>query len=156
MNPIDSKARTVVNHVVARTRSYLGVTVVAAWMISSAVAQQVVYVSGLELPTKVITIPNGYLLVTEVGSKPNTGRVTLVAPGGSTRGLVAGLPSGLSYPTTVDPDGTEWTIPHRACPLHRQWGGRRFARRQGGRHRGSKPGRHFLSHAKFASEGHLR
>ena len=83
----------------------IAVTVAAAWMISAASAQQV-YVSGLELPLKVITIPNGYLLVTETGnSKPNTGRVTLVAPGGDSRALIAGLPSGLSYPTTTDPDG---------------------------------------------------
>jgi hypothetical protein len=90
--------------VLAKARRYAGVTIAAAWMISAAAAQQV-YVSGLELPSKVITIPNGYLLVTETGSKPNTGRVTLVAPGGASRVLVAGLPSGLSYPSTVDPDG---------------------------------------------------
>jgi hypothetical protein len=104
MNPVNRKRRELVQNVLARTRRYIGVTVAAAWMISSAAAQQV-YVSGLELPSKVITIPNGYLLVTETGSKPNTGRVTLVAPGGASRNLVAGLPSGLSYPTTVDPDG---------------------------------------------------
>jgi hypothetical protein len=81
------------------------VTMAAAWMISAAAAQQV-YVSGLELPLKVITIPNGYLLVTETGSsQPNSARITLVAPGGDSRALIAGLPSGLSYPTTTDPDG---------------------------------------------------
>src|SRR5882724_8025322 len=96
--------RALVCRVLAKARSYAGVTIAAAWMISAAAAQQV-YVSGLELPSKVITIPNGYLLVTETGSKPNTGRVTLVAPGGASRALVAGLPSGLSYPSTVDPDG---------------------------------------------------
>lgn len=98
------KRRALANNVRAKSRRYVGVLVAATWMISAAAAQQV-YVSGLELPTKVITIPNGYLLVTEVGSKPNTGRATLVAPGGATRALVAGLPSGLSYPTTLDPDG---------------------------------------------------
>ena len=83
---------------------------VLACVVLTAVAgtghAQQVYVSGLEFPEKVITIPNGNLLVTETGSKPNTGRVTLVAPGGAIRTLVAGLPSGLSYPTTTDPDGT--------------------------------------------------
>src|SRR5882724_10765820 len=104
MNIVNLIRRVIVNHALAKTRRYVGVTVAATWMISSAAAQQV-YVSGLEFPSKVITIPNGYLLVTETGSKPNTGRVTLVAPGGASRNLVAGLPSGLSYPTTVDPDG---------------------------------------------------
>src|SRR5713101_3083338 len=100
MNLINPK-----RNVAARTRQYVGLAIIAACTISAAAAKQV-YVSGLELPSKVITIPNGYLLVTETGSKPNTGRVTLVAPGGASRNLVAGLPSGLSYPSTVDPDGT--------------------------------------------------
>src|SRR6266568_7373159 len=99
MNLIDPKRSAT-----ARTRHHVGFAIVASCMISAAAAQQV-YVSGLELPSKAITIPNGYLLVTETGSNPNTGRVTLVAPGGATRGLVAGLPSGLSYPTRTDPDG---------------------------------------------------
>src|SRR5438552_708947 len=73
--------------------------------LSASAAAQQVYVSGLEFPSKVITIPNGYLMVTETGTRPNTGRVTLVAPGGVSRNLIAGLPSGLSYPTTTDPDG---------------------------------------------------
>src|SRR5260370_27363141 len=105
MNLAESKRLALVNNVLAKTRRYVGVTLAAAWIISTAAAQQV-YVSGLEFPEKVITIPNGYLLGTETGSKPNTGRVTLVAPGGASRALVAGLPSGLSYPTTTDPDGT--------------------------------------------------
>ena len=105
MNIVNLMRRALVHHALAKTRRYVGVTVAATWMISAAAAQQV-YVSGLEFPEKVITIPNGYLLVTETGSKPNTGRVTLVAPGGASRALVAGLPSGLSYPTTTDPDGT--------------------------------------------------
>src|ERR1700730_17994032 len=104
MNLINRKRRALVHNPVARTSRYIGITLGAVSMISAAVAQEV-YVSGLELPSKVITIRNGYLLVTETGSKPNTGRVTLVAPGGTSRGLVAGLPSGLSYPTKVDPDG---------------------------------------------------
>ncbi len=99
------KWRALLRSLLAKTRCYVGVTIATAWIISAAAAQQV-YVSGLELPEKVITIPNGYLLVTETGSKPNTGRVTLVAPGGASRPLIAGLPSGLSYPTTTDPDGT--------------------------------------------------
>lgn len=57
-------------------RANVALTVLATCLMSTADAQQV-YVSGLELPSKVITIPNGYLLVTETGSKPNTGRVTL-------------------------------------------------------------------------------
>src|SRR5258708_19524408 len=105
MNPVNRKRRALVHTVLAKTRRYVGVTVLAACMISAAVAQQV-YVSGLELPSKVITIPNGYLLVTETGSKPNSGRATLVAPGGASRNLVAGLPSGLSYPSTLAPDAT--------------------------------------------------
>ena len=69
--------------------------------LSASAAAQQVYVSGLEFPSKVITIPNGYLMVTETGTRPNTGRVTLVAPGGVSRNLIAGLPSGLSYPTAL-------------------------------------------------------
>ena len=72
--------------------------------LSASAAAQQVYVSGLEFPSKVITIPNGNLLVTETGAKPNTGRVTLVAAGGVSRTLVAGLPSGLDAPN-LDPDG---------------------------------------------------
>src|SRR3984893_10360969 len=101
MNLINRKRRALVHNPVARTSRFIGITVAAVWMISAAAAQEV-YVSGLELPSKVITIRNGYLLVTETGSKPNTGRVTLVAPGGTSPGLVAGLPSGLSYPTPHD------------------------------------------------------
>src|SRR3984893_6011550 len=103
MNLVNRKQRAL-HTVLARTRRYVGVAIAAAWWISAAAAPQV-YVSCLDTPSKVIPIPNGYLLVTETGSKPNTGRVTLVAPGGTSRGLVAGLPSGLSYPTKVDPDG---------------------------------------------------
>src|ERR1700730_5016514 len=104
MNLVNRKQRAL-HTVLARTRRYVGVAIAAAWWISAAAAQQV-YVSGLETPSKVITIPNGYLLVTETGSKPNTGRVTLVAPGGTSRALIGVLPSGLSYPTATDPDGT--------------------------------------------------
>src|SRR5258706_12573720 len=105
MNIVNLIRRALVNHALAKTRRYVGVTVAATWMISAASAQQV-YVSGLEFPEKEITIPNGYLLVTETGSKPNTGRVTLVAPGAATRALEAGLRSGVAYPTTTNPDVT--------------------------------------------------
>ncbi|HWT02542.1 MAG TPA: ScyD/ScyE family protein [Pyrinomonadaceae bacterium] len=53
--------------------------------------------SGLQLPSGVAQSPLGNLLVTENGtSAPNTGRVSIVEPGGTRRTLINGLPSGIN------------------------------------------------------------
>ncbi|MBI4890525.1 MAG: ScyD/ScyE family protein [Acidobacteria bacterium] len=65
-------------------------------------AQQTpVFASGLKNPSKVVLGANGSLLVTEVGEKPNTGRVSVVDGGGRAQALLEGLPSGAAAP-----DGT--------------------------------------------------
>ena len=77
----------------------------SALAVLPASAQPTVYASGLKNPSKIIVIPNGNLLVTEVDVTPNSGRVTRIAPGGSLMPLISGLPSGLSAPNS-EPDGT--------------------------------------------------
>jgi hypothetical protein len=69
----------------------------------SAQAQQpAVYATGLQNPTKVIVGPAGTLVVTEAGPDPNTGRISVIDPGGRRRTLLDGLPSGKG---TSGPDG---------------------------------------------------
>lgn len=65
-----------------------------------------VFASGLQNPSKIILGPGGTLLVTEVGKKPNSGRVSLINLGGSRQFLLEGLPSGLSAPND-DEDGPD-------------------------------------------------
>jgi len=52
-----------------------------------------VYASGLLSPSKVILGPSGTLVVTEAGAAANTGRISVIAPGGLRFTLVDGLPS---------------------------------------------------------------
>ena len=53
--------------------------------------------SGLQLPSGVTQSPLGNLLVTENGPPaPNSGRVSIVEPGGTRRTLLNGLPSGIN------------------------------------------------------------
>ncbi len=63
--------------------------------------QPTVFATGLKNPSKVILGGNGSLLVTEVGDKPNTGRVSVIDSGGRVQALLDGLPSGAAAP-----DGT--------------------------------------------------
>lgn len=55
-------------------------------------------------PSKLILTPAGNILVTEAGSTPNSGRVSLVDKSGVRTTLIDGLPSGLAAPN-LDPDG---------------------------------------------------
>ncbi|MEP7365440.1 MAG: ScyD/ScyE family protein [Acidobacteriota bacterium] len=57
-----------------------------------------VVASGLERPYKLILTPAGNLLVSEAGTKANTGRVSYVSRAGAVRPLLTGLPSGASNP----------------------------------------------------------
>jgi hypothetical protein len=67
--------------------------------LAAASAQQAtVYATGLTNPSKVIVIPGGNLLVTEAGTTPNSGRISLILPGGQRQTLIDGLPSGLAAP----------------------------------------------------------
>lgn len=53
--------------------------------------------SGLQLPSGITQSPLGNLLVTENGTPaPNTGRISIIEPGGSRRTLLNGLPSGIN------------------------------------------------------------
>ena len=82
-------------------------TALALLACATAAAQGVsVFASGLQNPTKIILGPGGTLLVTEVGQKPNSGRVSRIDPGGSRQLLLEGLPSGLSAPNN-DEDGPD-------------------------------------------------
>jgi len=80
---------------------YIGCTVSFLGMFAPALPgaspqQATVYASGLSFPSKVIVIPGGNLLVTEAGTTPNSGRVSLILPGGQRQTLIGGLPSGIS------------------------------------------------------------
>jgi len=70
-----------------------------------AVAQVVQeHVTGLRAPARLLSLPDGQLLVAEAGHGPNTGRVSLVDRDGRRFTVVDGLPSGLHGPRR-DPSG---------------------------------------------------
>src|SRR5262245_59466498 len=66
--------------------------------------QATVFSSGLLNPSKIITGPAGSLLAAEVGSTPNTGRISVISASGTRSTLIDGLPSGLG-PPSGDADG---------------------------------------------------
>ena len=77
--------------------STLSFACLSALALSGATPQQAtVYASGLSSPSKVIVIPGGNLLVADVGTTPNSGRVSLIPPGGPPQTVIDGLPSGLA------------------------------------------------------------
>jgi hypothetical protein len=66
-------------------------------MPGAAQAQCSLVYSGLEAPIGIVQSETGNLLVSESGSRvPNTGRISIVNPGGSSRILLSGLPSGIN------------------------------------------------------------
>jgi hypothetical protein len=67
-------------------------------------AAPVVFAKGLQNPSKLLSISGGNLLVTETGTKANSGRVSLIDSFGTRHTLIEGLPSGLSAPDS-SPDG---------------------------------------------------
>jgi hypothetical protein len=71
---------------------------------SGQTATTSVFTSGLRAPIKAIFSAKGNLLVSEAGSGPNTGRISIVESSGNRRTLVDGLPSGLAPPNS-DPSG---------------------------------------------------
>jgi len=62
------------------------------------------FASGLINPAKIVTGPNGTLLVSEAGTAANSGRVSLLDSAGNRRTLIDGLPAGAS-PPNGDADG---------------------------------------------------
>lgn len=52
------------------------------------------FTGGLQAPSKIISTPEGNLLVAEGGNAANTGRITLIERSGNHRTLITGLPSG--------------------------------------------------------------
>lgn len=62
------------------------------------------HATGLRAPARLLSLPDGQLLVAEAGSGPNTGRVSLVDRDGRRFTVVDGLPSGLHGPR-LDPSG---------------------------------------------------
>jgi hypothetical protein len=63
----------------------------------SAMAQSAsVFTGGLKAPVRMIITPGGNLLVAESGTGHMDGRVSIIAPNGSRRTLVDGLPSGIN------------------------------------------------------------
>lgn len=75
---------------------------------SGASSQQAtVYATGLSFPSKAIVISGGSLLVAEAGTTPNSGRISLILPGGQRQTLIDGLPSGMAAPDGAadGPDG---------------------------------------------------
>ncbi len=65
---------------------------------AASTQQATVYATGLMNPSKVVVIPGGDLLVSEAGTTPNSGRVSLILAGGQRQTLIDGLPSGLAAP----------------------------------------------------------
>ena len=73
---------------------------------------------GLKAPMKITFTPAGNLLISEGGTGPNTGRVSLVHRDGSRITIVDGLPSGLSAvgdnapsgPSGMEPLGDAWYL----------------------------------------------
>lgn len=79
--------------------SYLAAGCLAVLGCGEALAQTAaVFATGLQNPSKIILGPAGTLLVTEAGSTPNSGRVSLVDTSGVRRTLLDALPSGLAAP----------------------------------------------------------
>lgn len=77
---------------------------------TAAFAQQpAVYASGLLNPSKIIPGPAGTLLVTETGDTANSGRVSVIEPGGRRRTLLDGLPSGRAGNDPDGPNGLAWS-----------------------------------------------
>jgi hypothetical protein len=91
-------------------RRYVSVAIVAVSFTFACVnvraqtATTSVFASGLSAPVKSILTPRGNLLVAEAGSGPNTGRISIIDPGGNRRTLIDGLPSGFA-PPNMDPSG---------------------------------------------------
>jgi hypothetical protein len=71
---------------------------------SSFAQQATVFASGLLNPSKIITGPGGSLVAAEVGTTPNSGRISVISPSGTRSTLIDGLPSGLG-PPSGDADG---------------------------------------------------
>jgi hypothetical protein len=71
---------------------------------SGSAQQATVFSSGLLNPSKIITGPGGSLLAAEVGTTPNSGRISVISPSGTRSTLIDGLPSGLG-PPSGDADG---------------------------------------------------
>lgn len=67
------------------------------------------FATGLSNPSKIISIQNSRLLVTETNNTPNSGRVSILDPSGVRITLIDGLPSGLAVPSN-DPDGPNGLI----------------------------------------------
>lgn len=71
---------------------------------STATGQCTELTSGLQLPLGITQSNLGNLVVTESGTRtPNTGRISIIDPGGSRRTLVSGLPSAIN--DVNDPSG---------------------------------------------------
>ena len=68
-----------------------------------------VFASGLLNPSKLLITPAGNLLVTEAGTTPNSGRVSILDMSGTRKTLIEGLPSGLAEPDLA-PDGPNGLI----------------------------------------------
>lgn len=65
-------------------------------------SSQPIVASGLRTPAKLIFTQHSNLLVAELGSGPNSGRLSIVDPAtGQQRTLLDGLPSGLVLPSSV-------------------------------------------------------
>ncbi|MCA1580103.1 MAG: ScyD/ScyE family protein [Acidobacteria bacterium] len=64
-----------------------------------------VLATGLKAPMKISLTPGGNLLVSEAGTGPNTGRVSLVKRDGTRTTILDGLPSGLSAVGENSPSG---------------------------------------------------
>jgi len=68
--------------------------------LSAAAQSPQVFAVGLQRPNRLLFTPQGSLLVSEGGiATPNTGRVSILDPGGNRRTLLEGLPSGPAHPS---------------------------------------------------------
>lgn len=67
--------------------------------------QPVVYATGLSNPSKIITGAAGNLIVTEADDANNSGRISVIAPGGQVRAILKGLPSAKALGDVDGPNG---------------------------------------------------
>jgi len=85
--------------------------------VAAIASAQQPYATGLLSPGKIVLGPAGSLLVSEVTTTANSGRVSVVRAGGNRSTLIDGLPSGLSAPNNV-PDGpTDMVVDGRTLYL---------------------------------------
>lgn len=72
---------------------------------ANAQSAPVTFTAGLKAPTRLVSLGQNNLAVTEAGNGPNTGRISLIDRNGLRRTLIDGLPSGINQVGNNAPSG---------------------------------------------------